>query len=768
MAGHNGRARASGATLALAACLISSPGLAQSASVQPAPDQLAPAQPTTAPSTPGQPGPAQAAPDQPAPGAEGPAYADSSELVVTARRREERVQDVPISITAYSGDTLVKIGMRDFTGLGLSNPNVKIESFQGIGGSLGSSVAIRGNIQSATHLLADPAVGTYMDEHIISRTFGLYSLAVDTASVQTLKGPQGTLFGRNSTGGALSVQTVNPTLRETSGYVFIQAGELDSYGVGAALNIPIGDAAAGRIVYQRERYGDYASYSNGVELGRRKNEVVRGKLRVQPTDTMDIVVMGEYTRMTNHSVIVPVSQPNRPIYKNIPITIIGQGAAPVDPRTNEEASKFTGTFFTLNATQEIGPGTLKLLLARRDYTIRVAQSLPPGLGFTFQDKPGSDDFSAELQFNGKLFGDLLDVASGLFYFEDTLKEFLDTRFYTGISQATNKITGKGESYSAYVQTTAHLGERINVTGGLRYTHDDKRAVGNVANFSPTTSGDPETALTNPVATYADKNERVNYLVSADFKPVDGIMVYASHATGYRAGAANVGRQSLVTTAPGYTLLQFFLPENIKNYEAGAKTELFDRRFRLNGTYFHQDYKGYQYGSTDPVLLLRRTFNSDAVIKGFELDGSLRLGEGTVLSATYGQARGKVTDPASTANGARLPLIPRTTWSITASQNIAIGEGELDLTANYNWRSKISTLIQDSATAIDEPAVTTIRSLGLLNASAIYTLDNLEFSVTATNLLDKKYNTFATVVGSALNFGGLGVSRVITGRVKYRF
>ncbi|MCK9542712.1 MAG: TonB-dependent receptor plug domain-containing protein, partial [Novosphingobium sp.] len=192
----------------------------------------------------------------------------ANEIIVSARKREENVQDVPISITAISGEALERKGAVNFESLSFNNPNVKIATQSGVG-PIAANIAIRGNIQSAGTLQVDPSVGVYVDGLLLAHTFGTAQLGVDVMSVQTLKGPQGTLFGRNTTGGAMLIRTRDPELGEVSGYVQGSYGELDTWRAGGAINIPVSEIAALRLVYQRNHSDDYEFFTDGRSLGRK-------------------------------------------------------------------------------------------------------------------------------------------------------------------------------------------------------------------------------------------------------------------------------------------------------------------------------------------------------------------------------------------------------------------------------------------------------------------------------------------------------------------
>src|SRR5690606_26925051 len=223
-----------------------------------------------------------------------PAFAQSSatttleEVIVTARKREEAVQETPITLTAFLAEDLEKRGVSEFTQLSYNNPNVKINE-GATGAAVATTVAIRGNVQNDTTFQLDPAVGTYIDGMIISRTFGTTGSMIDVESVQTLKGPQGTLFGRNTTGGALVITTKGPETGALNGYVKGEAGELGTQGFTGAINIPLGDSVAVRLVGAHSQRDGYVHLTDGREFGDQELDMFRAKVLWEIDDVTSLL-----------------------------------------------------------------------------------------------------------------------------------------------------------------------------------------------------------------------------------------------------------------------------------------------------------------------------------------------------------------------------------------------------------------------------------------------------------------------------------------------
>ena len=707
--------------------------------------------------------------------------AADGDIIVTARKREESLQEVPLSVTAFSGADLEKKGVSNFNDLSVSNPNVKITAQSGVP-TIASSVAIRGNIQGTGTLVVDPSVGAYVDGLLLAHTMGTAQLTVDVESVQTLKGPQGTLFGRNTTGGALLIKTRDPELGDVSGYVQADVGGIKTRRFGGAINVPVGEIAALRVVYQNNSRGNYQTLADGRSIGDKDEEILRAKLLVQPAEGTRLILLAEKLKESATGTANVVTQPNAPVYNNTPVTTISVGKSPSTPQTNGEHAEVEAEYYGLRFEQDAGEGMVKFMAHRREYDILSAVTLPPLFGWSFQDKPDNSDTSFELQYTGTLLNDRLDIAAGLYYFDETVHEVQNTFYYVlGVQRGSRNVELQSKSKSAYVQGTFKATDQLNFTLGGRYTKDKKNSVlySATSNFNPANAGAGQTVLgtqaaayANPAAYWSQKNSKFNYLVSVDFEPADDILLYASHSTGYRAGGSGVDRASENPLNAGYDDITGFDPENIKNFEAGFKTQFLDRMLTLNGAAFYQDYGNYQFQTVNAAVI-RETLNVDAKIKGFELDTRLALPTGTTLSADVGYVNAKMKGkPAGSTflEDQALPYIPTWTWSVSLNQSFELGGGDLDLNATYSWRDNFWTQAENAATSYSEIADSNIESLGLLNVSATYVNGPWNLSVYANNLTDEKYYTFLTRSGNgaSLRYAGLGLPRIIGARVRYSF
>lgn len=686
------------------------------------------------------------------------------EVVVTARKREETIQAVPVAITAFTAESMERRGVMDFGMLSLNNPGVRIGNGTSAPG-VSRIVAIRGNIQNDVTTQLDAAVGTYVDGIVVARTFVMDGALVDVESVQTLKGPQGTLFGRNTTGGAILIKTRDPELGGgVTGYLKGTAGSLETRTATLALNIPISDAVALRIVANHDSHDPimtlggngkaYVAQTYGVDpgfdiprgLGELDAEYYRAKLLWQITDATSLLLSAESGEVSSSQTQNVPTQPNDPQYKNADIPGFG---GPFTGIITDEAIEADSKFYIATLTHELENGEIKFISGFRRLNIRSNQSVPPATGYTAQNKPGLEQTSYELQYNGALFDDRLEISSGLYYFdEETLEDQLTvipTLFGTMGGRSTFMDTDI-KSMSAYMQSTYALTDSANVTLGLRYTDDDRKGWG-YQNF----------LQVQPIAplTLDYNGSKVNYLLSFDYQFTLDVMGYVSTSTGYRSAAAGLTPS---TTMPGQW--GSLRPEEVTNYEIGVKSEWMNGALRLNGAVYRQDYENYQYTGIvvdSAGVAVRSALIADAVIEGGELEATVNLPWGVTLSAAWGLTKTK-----NKADGMELANIPENTYSVNVLKVFELGEGTLDVSINYDRQDEFFT-------AATNPDSSTIEARELINMSATYNRDNWSLGAFVNNVTDEEYYSMGAIVPSAgASFVSLGMPRVAGVRGTYNF
>ncbi|MBC2662776.1 TonB-dependent receptor [Novosphingobium flavum] len=598
------------------------------------------------------------------------------EIVVTAQRRSENLQDVPIAITALSKATLTNAGVVDAESLQVAVPGLSFAQLAGY-----AVPRIRGVGASANGPGVENSVALYIDGvYVAATTSGMMSFN-NVEQIAVLKGPQGTLFGRNATGGVIQITTADPgkvaRLDASASYGNRSTVEGNFYG-----SAPLADAAAVdlAVYYRRQGDGDGTNVVTGNDVGSGKDLALRSKIKLEPFEGTVIRLTGDYAKMEGTRPFVRVVPGTIPITRN-PI-----GGDKWDTfQTFDPRQEITQRGLSLKVDQEVGALNLVSITALRRSRIQTrfdADAQPAPLTDVTIDQRDRQ-FSQELQ--------LLSAQKqrftwmiGAYYFnaragyapQQILAGTPATRILFNSRQTT-------KSYAAFGQATFAVTDALNVTGGLRYT-SDKRAL------NPTRTITLPNGVTLPPVTAAGNAtfNKLTWRLAVDYRFSDQLLAYISYNRGFKSGLYDP------TTIP----LNLVRPEVIDAYEVGFKADLLDRRLRINGAYYHYDYKNIQVSRivNGNLLLL----NGDgAKIDGVDLDVTAQLSRQFTVTAglSYIDSRftsfpnAVITTPlaaggnavsAGDAKGNRLPMTPKWTTSLSGTYTVPSSIGEFSATAIY--------------------------------------------------------------------------------------
>ncbi|MCK9543088.1 MAG: TonB-dependent receptor [Novosphingobium sp.] len=565
------------------------------------------------------------------------------EIVATARRVAENLQSVPVAVTAFSGEELRSQGARTALDIQALTPNLKIR--EGGGNPTSLVLAIRGQIQTDIISTLDPSIGVYVDEVYYARAMGLNSGLLDLAQVEVLKGPQGTLFGRNTTGGALNITTNKPDAGALGGSFRMNIGNHGRFDTEAVLNVPlVRDKLALRLGGQRQKSNGYGrDLVSGQRLAETDNYTIRGKLRWTPDDRLDVVVSGERFNLGQNGpvqglvYVSPTNVINNPLLP-YPLTIpatpeiiaalttggcfdtaLLAGAAPTfrcaGPSTYTPGSRTFASYMSadpyevsltsvprvkartstvsVNASYDLGGATLKYIGAYR----KIANTNPidlDGTPFTIlqtETFQKSHSWSHEFQLAGQAFGDRLDYTVGAYRFTESGSDG-STSFALPVINPNNPSATRGfvasKALAFYGQGTLHATDALSLTAGLRWSQDKKRldsrsTVGGNCVVPVALRNNPSTPCS---AIFRRTDDAVSYTASANYQLADTVMTYVKTSRGFRGGGFNLRGTSVLSFTP-------FDPEEVTDYEFGIKSEFLDRRARLNIALFTSDYKDIQ-------------------------------------------------------------------------------------------------------------------------------------------------------------------------------
>jgi iron complex outermembrane receptor protein len=725
------------------------------------------------------------------------------EIVVTAERRETRLQETPIAITAFSADALTVRGIRNIYELQTATPNLSIVQSSQFGGSSTLQAYIRG-VGAADYLFpADPGVGYYLDGVYVARTLGGLQAITDVERVEILKGPQGTLFGRNTIGGAISVTTTQPQLSgPASGDLEIRAGSFDRLDVLASLNMPLSDGVAGaKLSAARISADGYGKQlTTDVELGEEDKWVVRGALRFAFAEAWDVTLTADYSTAKENG---PADGLMR-MYPSALGIIEGLYNPFIAPALNPSLGLPDGTVFdtrfltgslrsnystapsydeydvggvSINATWEATDWlTVRSITAYRSLDAKVGLDLDgsPYPIFGYRIDQESDQFSQELQFTGDTLGGRLNYLIGLYYFNEEAKDDSFADIYSGaaplgfpfLSLSQESRTGLDvDSWAIFTEERFNLTDTLNLIVGGRYTSDKKDYTKNVFLTELGFDFIPYTELHDTFDAFTPK-------VGINWKPNDQVLLYATWSEGFKSGGWN-SRDNNTDASIGNAAYE---PEYVTTYEAGLKADWLDKKLRTNVAVFSSKYRDIQLSTLflDPVTGSPAGSienGGDARINGFEAEITAVPVAGLTLDASAGYLDDEYLELSTNAIRTgitiddRLSNVPR--WSAGAGITWEgdIGVGKLTLHADLSYRSKIY-FDNLNTEQIAQPDYT------LYGARIAFTpaaLPRLEIAVSGTNLGDEEYLTTAYYANiSGYDYGFLGRPREIVGSARYRF
>lgn len=715
-------------------------------------------------------------------------------VIVTARRTEETLQTVPGAVSAFNEAALERIQAQDTTGLQGAVPNLNI--VQGRGSSNATNIFIRGVGQPDALQTFDPAVGVYVDGVYYSRIRGTQLDLLDLERVEVLRGPQGTLYGKNTIGGALSIITQRPG-NTFQGSAALTYGTYDQAEVRVSASGPVTDTiAAGFAVMHAQRDGFVEDAVLDRDYNDRNTIATRGRLAFTPSDRVRVDIIADYSR---DDASLSVGQP-----LNSLTYLIGGGVAlalPTNPQTYDFTGRTTPSLpnstklqhwgLSMNAAIDVTDNlTLRSISAYRqldtdDFIDIDATQLEMGDVFVGVDQ---NQISQELQLNLDT-GPLVAVA-GLYYLREHItshqEAYADDLIGPLLGNPTFLRTIDDElettSYAAYINASYEILPSLRLSGGIRYTSETK-------DYFRTTSTFSSSPLLTSVAPFQFVAENtwddVSPMASIDYRVTDDVMVYARVARGFKSGGFN-GRANSVAERTQYE------PETVTSYEAGIRSTIANQ-LRLNLTGFYNDYRNFQARvsgtGVDPVTGLPEPRLSvinagELVIKGLELEAAWTPVRGLLLDTQIGylDAEYEVFADARFPNGSRAFQTPAFApeWTVRVGGQYTAdlaSSGHLTFGAQGRYRSEMALAI-DNTTVSTNPALIT-RIEGLFSdpfwvADARLVWENEERTVSVglygQNIFDEVYKTEGQEFSSigSIRTAYYGAPRTVYVRGTFRF
>ena len=623
------------------------------------------------------------------------ASATLDEVIVTAQRREQSLQDVPIAITAFNAETLERTAATGISDIAAKAPGVTLTQF-----NIGEpQLYIRGVGSSSDSAASDPSIGVSIDEVSIGRS-GASALAfLDIERVEVLRGPQGTLYGRNASGGALNIYTRKPVFQNT-GSLTARIGSFDEYGLEGVVNRQLDDETAIRFA---ARYNTNDGYAENVPTGEGLEGGTSWGARVsvlKEAGDWSLLLSGDYSKddMDGHARIPVTTSATAPAF----VTLINTLRTGLDRRQSfsspdnyQDRTNFGVTARVEHSGQAFDFVSLTSF-RDNDYSWRDnLGGLPfPAFPLEVDDRASEKarQFSQEFRLASKPDSEISWVAGAYVFQEDILRSerFIvntalpiappsfggDTTF---IQDATNR------SFAVFGQANIPFADIWELTLGARWTHDKREihqiAIDNQGGANPP-PGIPLGPGGAPYNVSGDESfSEPSWKIALAVEPVDNVRLYASYDRGYKAGAfpstAQSGAQALTPLAS----------ELLDNYEIGVKSTLMGR-LRFNAAAFKLEYTDLQVYELLGLALV--TSNAQAEVDGFEIETALAITNNLTIGGSYTSLDAKFTSNAASGalvlpySGNTLPRSPDSQYTLYIDSEWDVAGGVLAARADYQW------------------------------------------------------------------------------------
>ncbi len=654
-------------------------------------------------------------------------------IIVTAQKRSENLQDVPISISTVSGDDLRDSQIPDSTAIARIIPNF---NFAASGGA--NNFTIRGVGNNDFNFTAVSPISVYRDGVVIGANAAQRFALLDLDRVEVLRGPQGTLFGKNTTGGAVQYVSKLPG-PDFEGYARLGYGRFGRFEGEMAATLPIAKDFSVRVagIFRRSD-GDRINMFNGERANKENVAAARAIFRYDPGDLDIRLTVGVARDRGDGNVTKSIGTING-------ANVLGYAYGPVTDLehddTNVNSRLFVDDFYVnFHASKRFGDFALTSISSYQDVwsdSPLDADGSPVVLNDIYLHINASKQYTQEVQLNYD--ASRLKAVAGLYYFH----EKYDLRYRN--PYAVKESHRNNDAYAAYAQATYSIADGLNLTGGIRYTDDKSRSRDEAHWIVPLPIPDL------PLRRDHVSKGAIDWRVALDYEVKRDMMVYGSVARGFKAGGVQIGIVANdASRAP-------FGPEYLTAFEAGVKSSWFDRRLRANLGLFYYDYKDIQVQSIvnqntgnyllDTYIVLENA--ASASLKGLELELAAVPVKGLELNFNLGLNDGKYKKYLSGAidpvmggileySGNRLPNAPKVNFSSSIMYEVPLGAHSLALRADYSYKG---LTYYNSA---EQRIISNGNGYGLLDLRASFGPEDRSWtaSIYGRNVTGKKYITYA--------------------------
>lgn len=720
------------------------------------------------------------------------------EIIVTAENRNVSAQKVPITMDIVSGKQLTSLGVTDLKQLQALTPSLSIvqnESF--------TPIFIRGIGTQETGVLTDQSVTLNIDGEFISRPVALNTTLFDLARIEVLKGPQGTLYGRNSTAGSINIITTKPQLEHLGGNVQVNYGNYNTLKLNAAVNAPLGKKAAVRAAFMSDSHDGYRQSNGDPEMGGYTGELDDGNawgarlgFLTEPTDKLSIYIAGEISKVDQFAVSQYgiSSDPSEPAYD--PGLAAFEGQQPIDFETDlpedfdvaTPGSQVIDQFaLRANISYDI-TDNLKFTYrgGYRDISMQTYQGLNGWVpeSFSFERNRDFESQSHEFRLNGEsdkflwqagVFrgGDISNANGGLIF---AFARFLSAPAFDKVPYGFyNNFDTDVSTTGVFGQATYNFTDKFSFTGGLRYTNDAKTQTGysydgpfgppgTPVYFYPNGPADGDDGTFDVVG--GDETwSQVTWLANFEYKPNKNTMHFAKISTGYKSG--------------GFTIGGPYDAENLTAFEIGTKNRI-SQKFRLNASAFYFAYSDQQI----PVFIdIENGFDvtnaGESRIFGIEIEGDYAVSKNGRLNFNLNYLNAELTDFTTEVNlvngdgiakdlsGNKPAQAPEWVITLGYAHDFPLGSSGSNLNVGFNTMFKSDYYLTPFNNRMDIQEAYT-RTDVFINVTTAK--GKLDLGVYVNNLEDTRILTYASFLGNPINIYNwtFGAPRLIGARAAFRF
>jgi iron complex outermembrane receptor protein len=664
------------------------------------------------------------------------------EIVVTAQIREENFQDIPVTGTIFGAEALENNRLFEIDDIARFTPGFASSYFN----NSSPSFSVRGAMNTFSQAGASKPVGIFIDDVFVPRYSAAAFELFDVRQVSVLRGPQGTLFGRNVTAGAIQVFTSEPSLDESRLQLRAGAGNYDLTEISAFASGPLSNSVAGKLsVSQKTRDGYSVDRFNGRDVEDLDSFNVRAALLFAPNDDLEIRLLADYAKDDNGGKGYTFVSSN----DGLDTTGNDGNIRTTELRVPQSYDRdISGISAHVDWT--VGSGTVQSITAYRSsdsreyYSLGAADVTLPSVSTQFlkDDNDDPDSFSQEIRFVSEEYDSFNFVAGLYFYDEDTERYLGDVLLGAGgNAQFVNRdffVSAKTESIAAYVSATFHVTSKFDIGIGGRYTSEDKDVTVDFVDNNNAANN----FVTSPGSSFSEFTPRI----TLSYFPNDDVTLFASRTEGFTAGGFNTETNNIDAIELG------FKPETIVAYELGAKTAWQDGRLIANITLFDQEYEDKQEGYLLPGSFFSIFNAAKATMTGAELEFSWLATDALSLSATYSKLDAEydefVIPGGDDFSDNKLQTAPESSYSLAVDYEKPVAGGTVLAGLSYTWQD-------DYFTGASNVPEFLIDSYGLLNARIGYAWSEEQWRVMlwGSNLSDEDFVRIRGTSGAIAEYYG---------------